>query len=161
MITNESDIAWAAGLLEGEGTFRLKAGRRPILAAHMTDLDVLERLADVFGVGTIKKMRKQEPHHKQSWRWDVIRASEGAMVMELVKDYMMSRRRQRIDECLKVWYDILERKMVEKEFRQIRDETARQHWHSGLSLRETARVVTEETGVPTSHESVRRAVKPD
>jgi hypothetical protein len=47
-----AQIAWAAGLFEGEGTIVDSAG--PVqLRVKMTDLDVLERLLDVFGVGEI------------------------------------------------------------------------------------------------------------
>ena len=47
-----AQIAWAAGLFEGEGTIVDSAG--PVqLRVKMTDLDVPERLLDVFGVGEI------------------------------------------------------------------------------------------------------------
>jgi hypothetical protein len=52
MSLESAQIAWAAGLFEGEGTIVDSAG--PVqLRVKMTDLDVLERLLDVFGVGEI------------------------------------------------------------------------------------------------------------
>ena len=38
------------------------------LQVAMTDLDILERLQDIFG-GHIYTKAKQKPHHKQGWTW--------------------------------------------------------------------------------------------
>jgi hypothetical protein len=51
-MSEELDIAWAAGLFEGEGTIVDSTGSVQ-LRVKMTDLDVLEKLFDVFGVGGI------------------------------------------------------------------------------------------------------------
>jgi hypothetical protein len=52
MSVENAQIAWAAGLFEGEGTIVDSTGSVQ-LRVKMTDLDVLERLLDVFGVGDI------------------------------------------------------------------------------------------------------------
>jgi hypothetical protein len=49
-MSEELDIAWAAGLFEGEGTIVDSTGSVQ-LRVKMTDLDVLEKRFDVFGVG--------------------------------------------------------------------------------------------------------------
>jgi hypothetical protein len=52
MSDENAQIAWAAGLFEGEGTIVDSTGSVQ-LRVKMTNLDVLERLVDVFGVGEI------------------------------------------------------------------------------------------------------------
>ena len=99
----ETDIAWAAGLLEGEGSFLQKSTRKTILVTcQMTDLDVLQRLQRIFG-GSIYATAKVKAHHKDSWRWQVI-GVKAAETMELVKPYMLSRRSLAIEVALDSWY---------------------------------------------------------
>jgi hypothetical protein len=50
--SREAEIAWSAGLFEGEGTFTWGSGRAE-MRVKMTDLDVLERLLDIWSVGKI------------------------------------------------------------------------------------------------------------
>jgi hypothetical protein len=52
MVTRDEEIAWAAGLFEGEGTFTWDYGRAQ-LRVKMTDLDVLEKLLDIWSVGKV------------------------------------------------------------------------------------------------------------
>ena len=63
-----TDIGWAAGFLEGEGTFQFP--NTPSINATQAQMEPLERLVSLFG-GTIYKLRKQEPHHKEKQRWSV------------------------------------------------------------------------------------------
>ena len=61
---------WAAGLFEGEGCIRTYSpnSRTYEVAIKMTDLDILERVQEIFG-GTIKQQPQTAPHHKPIWRW--------------------------------------------------------------------------------------------
>jgi len=53
------DIAWVAGLLEGEGCFHLNRGRAPTIGIGMTDLDTIERFKFVTkGAQKIHKVEK-------------------------------------------------------------------------------------------------------
>lgn len=46
------DIIWLAGLLEGEGCFNYRADRNQArISVEMTDRDVIERVATLFGTG--------------------------------------------------------------------------------------------------------------
>lgn len=98
------DIAWAAGILEGEGTFHAK-GNSPRVFCEMTDEDVLIKLQSIFG-GTITK-QKLRNNWKQTWRWGVY-GSNAQVAMELIRPYLLSRRSARVDEILSAWYDYLE-----------------------------------------------------
>lgn len=63
------EIAWAAGLFEGEGSFDHSAGNahRPRATMSLTDQDVLERFMRAVGVGTIGpgKLRALERGKKE------------------------------------------------------------------------------------------------
>lgn len=55
------DLAWLAGLLEAEGTFLRpppSRPRQPIVACRMTDRDVIERVASLFGAGVDRYRRR-------------------------------------------------------------------------------------------------------
>jgi len=79
-MSTETDIAYIAGLFDGEGTIDYKQrwekkakGRRykvwRIAAAiEMTDQHVLEWLHEVLGFGTLNE-RKKRPGRKRIWRW--------------------------------------------------------------------------------------------
>lgn len=68
-----ADIAWAAGLFEGEGCFYLgngqsggKYARAPLSS---TDQDVVKHFHRVVGVGTIGPARKTRTGRKLQYRW--------------------------------------------------------------------------------------------
>ena len=79
-MSTETDIAYIAGLFDGEGTVDYKQrwekkakGRRykvwRITAAiEMTDQHVLEWLHEVLGFGTLNE-KKKRPGRKRIWRW--------------------------------------------------------------------------------------------
>jgi hypothetical protein len=68
----DASIAWAAGLFEGEGTIVDSTGSVQ-LRIKMTDLDVLEKLLDVSGVGEIYEPYEsgsRDGHlRKPHWIW--------------------------------------------------------------------------------------------
>lgn len=73
------DIAWAAGLVEGEGCILASDYRRPggrksekqiRLAVEMTDRDVLERLRSILGRRARLRERRPpsvNPRHRRRW----------------------------------------------------------------------------------------------
>ena len=79
-MSTETDIAYIAGLFDGEGTVDYKQrwekkakGRRYkvwriTVALEMTDQHVLEWLHEVVGFGTLNE-RKKRPGRKRIWRW--------------------------------------------------------------------------------------------
>ena len=82
---NESDIAYIAGLFDGEGSVYFKKMKqikhnRPGKPIHnvivirmeiaMTDKDVVKWCHDFFGCGAFNE-RKVKPGYKRQWRWRV------------------------------------------------------------------------------------------
>lgn len=145
----ENDIIWAAGLLEGEGTFVEKNNHSVNVSCHMTDLDVLEKLKSIFG-GSIYLTTKRKDHWKQAWVWSM-NGKDAIKVMTTIRPYMMSRRSQRIDDLVENWYDhqgaILEQNRLREENGL---EAAKFHHARGKSLRQTAKQFN------ISHETLRK-----
>lgn len=102
----ELDIAWAAGILEGEGCFfitsdkRRKATKKLAIQCKMTDQDIILRIHDVFASGFIYKCKNQEEHHKQAWVWQVYRQNDVETIIYKVLPYLGIRRSAKAKELL-------------------------------------------------------------
>ncbi len=86
-------IAWAAGVFEGEGCIYILKCRPHCanLQVSMTDLDILQRLQQLFG-GNIYEKKKQQPHHKPLWTWQLARKKEIAKVLTQLLPWFGERR---------------------------------------------------------------------
>lgn len=102
------DLAWACGLLEGEGCFSLhvrksgpQAGRvEAAIHCEMTDADVVRRLALVFvGLGTVCQ-RPARTNRKPTWIWSVQRKAAIRTVLNYIEPHMGLRRREQINKIL-------------------------------------------------------------
>lgn len=104
---SDLELAWLAGLLEGEGTFgayRSGASRKfqPVIAVHMTDLDVIEKVKDTTGLGgKIQEIRGTEKW-KPSWKWQARERTQTLALMRKLKPLMGARRQAKIEEVLAV-----------------------------------------------------------
>jgi hypothetical protein len=106
------EVAWLAGILEGEGSFMMIRNRPgggitrykyPVVTVNMTDRDVIERVANLFGCKTHKiSMPKPPPVRKQAWR-AIITGSGAADWMRVLLPHMGERRSARIREVLQEW----------------------------------------------------------
>jgi LAGLIDADG endonuclease len=105
----ELELAWLAGLLEGEGAFMLqhvpasstqRARLRVKIALHMTDRDVVERVASIVGLGNVTWRCRQQEHHKDTYFWQVSSLANVVQLMKLLRPYMGERRCAQIDTCL-------------------------------------------------------------
>ena len=84
-------IAWAAGLFEGEGTI----SRNNQLVLRMTDQDVVQRFADIMGVGNVVELHP--PNHKaKGWApfysWSIQRRDEVKRILDMFLPYFGDRR---------------------------------------------------------------------
>lgn len=100
------DLAWAAGLFEGEGCITLNVDRRaspprkyPKAVLITSDADVLERFASILGVGKMGR----HPHKagaKPLHRWSATKRSDFLVFAELLGLRLGERRRARLAEVL-------------------------------------------------------------
>lgn len=111
-------LAWACGLIEGEGRITRQITYKGSdkynywqLKVTSTDLDVLERLAETFGVGRIYEQKRQQEHHKQAWQYKVYRQDELLSLLIAIRPFMLSRRAARIDEALSEMHEGVKRQI--------------------------------------------------
>lgn len=109
-MTRAEEIAWAAGLFEGEGCFsgprrrgreHLRGYRQIVAVLSTTDADVLRRFELVVGMGRVRPLTPQQPHHKAAWEWKVSREVEVRALFALFEPYLGERRRARALELFR------------------------------------------------------------
>ena len=119
MKISDTGYAWAAGLLEGEACFDIRPSnalkrdpdnKQARIIVVMTDLDVLERLKDIFGgnINEVKSPSMVKPENKTAYRWLLSQRSEVFNCLLHIRPYMLKRRGERCDEL----FEFLERKVV-------------------------------------------------
>ncbi|MCB1711822.1 MAG: hypothetical protein KDH96_04910 [Candidatus Riesia sp.] len=92
-------LNWLAGLLEGEGCFIPQTEKYPMcISLHMTDLDIIEKVCNLFDV-SFCKTKKQKSHHKQGYKL-MIRGEKALDIMKDLKPLMGNRRQLKIEECI-------------------------------------------------------------
>ncbi len=96
---NPTDLAWAAGLLEGEGCFHTTLDR-PRISVNMTDEDVLLRLQKVLGCGRLSGPHTYGLGHKPVWRYDLSRQDQVYAVTAAVYSQLGERRRAKARELI-------------------------------------------------------------
>ena len=106
-MTSTKDIAWAAGVFEGEGCFyvppeparKRKRGRTPSVTLVSTDYDTVIRLRTIVGVGGIHGPTIR-PNRKPFWTWHV-HSFEGVQhVIALFWSFLGIRRKAKAREAL-------------------------------------------------------------
>jgi len=99
----ELDVAWAAGILEGEGCFSIyisKTRKKLMIRCKMTDEDIILRLKDVFSLGAIYVIHPKNTKHRISWEWHVGKHSSMEEVINKVLPYLGKRRSSKAKELL-------------------------------------------------------------
>lgn len=106
-MASEAQIAWAAGLFEGEGTATFsKDQRQPRLSIAMTDEDVVRRFAMIVGRGNVRRYEPYQPNRQPQWQWSVQSGPDVVYVLGLFIDYLGQRRRARAEQVLVVASEI-------------------------------------------------------
>lgn len=108
---SEAEAAWVAGLLEGEGCFTgHKSIKEPSkhyrIAVCMTDVDVLEMLAEITGAGSVRAVREtvalaERLGKKPLYAWHSHRILDVRDICLQIYPWMGVRRKSRIDEILR------------------------------------------------------------
>lgn len=104
-------IAWVAGIIEGEGSFivekrrigkyatRLYVSGR--ITVNMTDQDVIERLAELCG-GNVTYEPQKAPNRKDQWRWTFRQYENLKVLCDLLRPWMAVRRTAQMDHMFEV-----------------------------------------------------------
>lgn len=98
---NMEQIAWAAGFLEGEGTFSAMSGNdhRARISAGQKEREPLECLLAWFG-GRIYAQRGRAYH---TW---MLRGHQAHELMQLLRPQLSSRRQAQIDKALESTFSV-------------------------------------------------------
>jgi hypothetical protein len=96
------ELAWAAGLFEGEGCFSLLQGNKASTAGiNMIDRDVIERFCRIVGFGRVYAKPPREAHHKMQWQWKVASFEYFQATVALLWPWLGKRRKRRALEILR------------------------------------------------------------
>src|SRR5262252_5128758 len=90
VLPSQTDIAWAAGLFEGEGSGILFRNR-PRLAMEMADRDVLVRFQAVVG-GHLYGPRYRGPNRRPMYAWFIGQSETVEQIIHWFLPYMGERR---------------------------------------------------------------------
>ena len=92
---SETDLAWAAGFIDGEGSIGLYRGKHPTsefyvlrLSVTNTDIRALERLKKMFGGSINKSNHKSRPTRRPCWAW-YCQCAKGAAALEMLLPYLL------------------------------------------------------------------------
>jgi outer membrane protein assembly factor BamA len=98
-----TDIAWAAGLFEGEGCISLPSNHSVSLKLKMTDRDVVERLHALFPCPKIEVKNyatSSNPNYKTQYGWNITDGKEITRILNLFMPYFGQRRKAKAQELL-------------------------------------------------------------
>lgn len=89
------NIAWVAGIIEGEGNFNLrKDSKSARIRVRMTDKDVLDKLLQITKIGKINgPYKRNNPKWKDSWDWTVGIKKEFIELSYAILPWLLSRRK--------------------------------------------------------------------
>ncbi len=108
MDLNREDIIWAAGLFEGEGCIdqhKLPSGRTyPRIKLKMTDQDVVERFASIFGmkIYSYPKDKSWKDHYKDAW-YTMVTGTKAVAILYMLFPFLGERRKTKAEEVLASW----------------------------------------------------------
>ena len=97
------DIAWIAGLLEGEGSFSILKGS-PIVQMQSTDRDVIERAAGILGIkfhDTPCKPRGPD-YYKPVWKI-ALSGTRAIAWMMTIYQFLGERRQEKVRGIIEQW----------------------------------------------------------
>lgn len=90
-MTRGEEIAWAAGVFEGEGCFSVSK-RSLTVQVNMTDQDIVERFGSIMGFGKVRTKTTSNPKHKPQWIWIAQTRAEFTQALTLFEPWLGERR---------------------------------------------------------------------
>jgi hypothetical protein len=102
---NVEDIAWVAGVFEGEGTIRPRRTATHYgaqVSIRMDDEDVIRRIHTILGFGNVYQLAEHRKSGKtvMQYNWQVAAAQDVRQFLTLVMPYLGQRRHLAAEEAL-------------------------------------------------------------
>ena len=100
------NYAWAAGVFEGEGCISVQRNTvghlTPVMVVKMTDKDVVERLFEVMGRGSVYTYKKTygEGARRIPYQWRITGWDNLHWFAETIGPFLGERRTERLNEVL-------------------------------------------------------------
>ena len=96
--------AYFAGIIDGEGYISYEKTKKhysiPSISVEMTDKDVIDKIYNFFGTGSVVFIKPRQDHHLDSWRWRA-RGKAAVDIYFKIYNYLSARRKDKIDQVLK------------------------------------------------------------
>jgi hypothetical protein len=104
----EIDLAYAAGIIDGEGCVSVKNKKKngisiPCIYLAMADKELILWFQEYFNGGYIALVKKQKPHYKQQYRW-VVEGQKCLTILQLLLPYLRGKKPQAVE--LLTWPEI-------------------------------------------------------
>lgn len=106
-VLSELEVGWVAGLVEGEGSFSIKKGKRkygysctPVVQLASTDKDVVNHLRTLIPAGSVCEPSRLTKGGKQVYKWSLSNSEAVFDLSILLFPLMSDRRKNRIREIL-------------------------------------------------------------
>jgi hypothetical protein len=102
MKSQREQIAWAAGLFEGEGCVYMQRGKYAHLILSTTDEDVVRRFHRVMGCGVVYQQDDPRPNHKPVWHWRCWNRDDVENIYRLFAPWLGERRDEKFKVALRL-----------------------------------------------------------
>lgn len=102
---DQVDIAWVAGIIEGEGTFGYNGRKETTTSSKvqviMTDEDIIRRLQSVTGMGRVSGPHgPYKPGYLPTWCWAIRVKRDLARIFLAIYPLLGERRREQLQVCV-------------------------------------------------------------
>lgn len=97
------DIAWVAGVFEGEGTIRVRKGNYGAqVSIRMDDRDVIERIHSIMGFGNFYETQERRTSGQMvtQYNYQLGSAEHVIAFLEAVRPWLGVRRREKAEEAI-------------------------------------------------------------
>ncbi len=105
-LRTRENLAWAAGLFEGEGCFSSAGGRGLHASVNMTDEDVVRRFQSVVQMGIIYPRKPARVGWKPQWQWLIGSFEHFQALGAMLWPWLHARRRARFKTILKRYHEL-------------------------------------------------------
>jgi hypothetical protein len=100
---SSEDVAWFAGLFEGEGWVACLPAGGIVVVIGMTDKDVLRRVQTLFGGSLNGPYPRKNERAKPMFVWKVSGIRNAELIFELISPFLGERRLAQFTEAIAKW----------------------------------------------------------
>lgn len=113
---SEVELAYLAGLIDGEGTITLCKPRAsskykvPQISMASTSYELIKIVADMTGIGHVSQKKKYQDHHSQSYTWQCTNSKQVIALLRALLPYLReSLKWKRAKKLVSEWSSVTQR----------------------------------------------------